>query len=510
MQNFYKPKGKFNFLGTLVIAISVAIVGSLLSFIYLIINEISPLAILCIFCALGFGVALGFVSVLLIKVFKIRNPLCAVIGLIIGCLIFSYFKWGLYVSRDFNSLYEEYKKYSPSDLADFSFFLDDNNELYSNSDIEEMADTLMSVTARQYIDIFYDGGASAYVADYGKELDMTLNDLESQSFYEFLYLDKVLDEDDIAGSLKAALKSDNFYDHYINNLERDEAALGSILTNPVKLWNDIKAINKEGRWSITSSSSSYSSSINNERQNIVKGIPLWIVWIGELFVICFIAIYIGYNKASSPFIESENKWALKYKNKFMLDAPMNYKAFKNELVVNSAAINNLPPIIVSKENIPFIEVELLHSSIYDENYINVSYRVISKKRNGSKTVSLAKYLKVDKAILYGLFTQANYDVPFSYTPNPATDGLMNNTQNAYGLTSENYAASPESYEEYKKSASYQEQNSSSQTNNTQSTADNNDMPTVDTSMLDQSSTPTMAELAKEERSSEDVYNELNS
>jgi hypothetical protein len=86
-------------------ALSIAVVGSLLSFVYLKINQINPIVILSILITFGFGALLGIIANFFIKKFKLRSPALAIIAVLIGGLIFTYFKWGLYV-------YWDCKKYS--------------------------------------------------------------------------------------------------------------------------------------------------------------------------------------------------------------------------------------------------------------------------------------------------------------------------------------------------------------------------------------------------------------
>ena len=92
----YKPSNKFSFPAFLLLILAVAVVGSLLSIPYLKINKINPIVYLSILIVVAFGFLLGLVANLLIKKFKIRNPMVVVLAVLIGGLMFTYFKWSLY------------------------------------------------------------------------------------------------------------------------------------------------------------------------------------------------------------------------------------------------------------------------------------------------------------------------------------------------------------------------------------------------------------------------------
>ncbi|NLZ46127.1 MAG: hypothetical protein GX896_05495 [Clostridiales bacterium] len=507
MQLFYKAKGKFNILGTILIAVSVAVVGCLVSYVYLFINNISPLIVLCVLTALGFGLLLGLVGAFFVKIFKITNPLCAVIGVIIGCLIFTYFKWALYVSNDYNdNIYENFKSISLSQYYyNFFHFYNEDGSLMTDEDIDEVAEYLQSTKAVVYYNDYYEGGSEAYVNDYGNLNDFTLTDLEVNNIYEFLGYDTILDDDDIPGSLKAAINLDSYYDYYFNYLGNEPVTLISCLKNPTKLWNDIKEINAYGRWTIGSSSSS--STYNNTDQsqnNRVKGIFLWLTWIGEIFIICIPAIWVAHDKASKPFISFENKWAKKYRTSFKLQAPNNYNAFKGELIYNSNAINNLAPELITRAGIPFIEVTLFHSSTYTENYITVTYRVISRNKNNNNnntSIVLAKYLKISQDTLYKMFRMFGYEVPFTYTPDP-------NAQ--YESSNINDIIQPADFNNSYNTDNTQVQSPSTSTNMSMNDMFNSaNLSNMPINTLNQQSTQSIEELQKNEPSSDDVFDELN-
>ena len=98
--NTYKPSNKFNFAGLLLIILGVAGAGCLVSLVYLKINKINPIVYLTILLTVGFGAIIGVVANFVIKKFKIRNAGMAMLAVLIGALIFTYFKWATYVYWD--------------------------------------------------------------------------------------------------------------------------------------------------------------------------------------------------------------------------------------------------------------------------------------------------------------------------------------------------------------------------------------------------------------------------
>ncbi len=108
--NTYKPSNKFNITGFLLIILAVSGAGCLLSAIYLKINQINPIVYLTILLTCGFGALIGLIANLIIKKFKIRNPGMAVLAVLIGALVFTYFKWALYISWDNQNTLQEGKE----------------------------------------------------------------------------------------------------------------------------------------------------------------------------------------------------------------------------------------------------------------------------------------------------------------------------------------------------------------------------------------------------------------
>ena len=67
MANVYKSNKGIMPAGLLAIAVAVSIAGCLLSFVYLKINQVCPVAELCGLIALGFGALMGGIAFFLIK-----------------------------------------------------------------------------------------------------------------------------------------------------------------------------------------------------------------------------------------------------------------------------------------------------------------------------------------------------------------------------------------------------------------------------------------------------------
>lgn len=106
-EKFYKPSNQFSFLGFLLLIISTAVVGSVLSIPYLYLNRVCPYIYLTILVACGYGLVLGLIAGKFIKALKLRNPSLAGFAMLIGGAIFTYFKWAFYVFMDL----EKYSDY---------------------------------------------------------------------------------------------------------------------------------------------------------------------------------------------------------------------------------------------------------------------------------------------------------------------------------------------------------------------------------------------------------------
>lgn len=417
MANVYKSKKGFMPLGMLAIAVAVSIAGCLLSFLYLKINQFSPNVWLCILVAVGFGALMGGIAYFLIKVMKIRNQLTALIGIIIGCLVFTVFKWALYVQWDNEKIMENNPKAWEYCQFYFDFTKDGTQygDICSDDEIRLIIAVMKDISAYDYLSEYYYGGASAYIKDLEKYngRKTTMEELKDTDSFEYFYGDYVKKGKEVE-SITTAYKmdTDEYFEDY---LDKDFSAMYYI-THPAEFWEYIEFVNGYGRWSISSSSSSYSATATTENNN-VKGIMLWIVWVGEILCMCIPAIVIAYGRADKPFIEFENDWAeLNASDGFMLRAPavvtMAGKTFK----ANPDSIFMYEHLNSRPGTASFLKLEIYHSKAYDENYANlVLMNFVPKNKNYSKSV-VAKQVSVSKDFVYRFFEHCGQDAPFVYTP----------------------------------------------------------------------------------------------
>lgn len=433
MAQFYKSKKSFMPLGMLAIALAVGVSGSLVSFLYLKINQVCPSIYLCILCAFGFGALMGGIAYFLISVMKIRSKASAIVGIILGCIIFTIFKWALYVQWDYEKYYyEPLKDEEAFRYFEFEYdFSNDDGTLMSDKDINNKIDEMKNKTAADYLG---ESGIEQYIS-YSKESGVdyfTKSELEGMSSFDFFY-DGYVDENDIVGSIKEAYKMDAF-EYYYEYLEAEDIKdVKFLLTHPGDFFDSIKSINEYGRWTIGSSRSSYSSINGNSttKNDNVKGIMLWIVWLGELLFICIPAVVIAANRADKPFIESEKAWAkLNDSDGLMLRAPAIPNSAAVAVKANPDAIFTYEHLPVRPGNAGFLKAEIYHSRNYDENYINLVLRSYNPKNRNYNSNILVKYLAVDKTFVYKLFKHCNQDVPFAYSAYEETLGQMETAQTA--------------------------------------------------------------------------------
>ena len=97
------------------VILATAIVGTALSVPYLFLIRVCPSAKLCVFITILYGIGLGYISAWLCKKFKIRNLAIATLGIFIGVLIYTYFKWAFFASYTYTSWF-------PDDLGPASYF----------------------------------------------------------------------------------------------------------------------------------------------------------------------------------------------------------------------------------------------------------------------------------------------------------------------------------------------------------------------------------------------------
>lgn len=476
MPQFYKSKRPIMPLGILAIAVAVGIAGSILSFVYLKINQICPIVYLSILCALGFGALMGLIAYGLIKIMKIHSAVSGCIGIILGCLIFTVFKWALYVQWDYEKYYYEPAK-DESAFTYYEFNYDFASYNGTGDESEASSYTLLpddqlkiAVTAMQNMSMYdyaesIEGDVDYYLSD-----GVTEQNLKNTTAFDYFY-DGYVKDSDVVGSIKKAYDS-NIYEYYYEYLKSEPIVdVAYLVSHPDYFWSSIKSINKDGRWTYTTRSryAPASSATSTE----VKGGILWAVWIGELLMICIPAIVIAVKRAEKPFIEYEKKWAeLNDSDAFMFKPPAIAAAAAQAIKADPQSLFAYERLTMRPGTAPYLKVQLYHSTDYSENYMNIVLRsYVPKNRNYTEKL-LVKYRYVDQGFVYKLFQMCGQDIPFSYTPAAASvPGKMEEV------------SSPEQYFSEK--------------------------PYGNAGEMDELVLPSASPIASDEKSDEDIYKELN-
>lgn len=434
MANVYKSRKGIMPLGLLAIAVAVGIAGCLLSFVYLKINEVCPSVYLCILIAFGFGAAMGGIAYFLIKVMKIRSKTTALLGVLIGCLVFTVFKWALYVQWDNEKIFKkipsawEYCEF----YCDFTYDGNVTSEPVEEEVVEYVISAMKEMTATEYLEEYYVGGTSAYIKDI-KEYNgttVTEKELEKVDSFTWFYGDFVKKGKEAESILNSYEMDTDEYFEYIGKYPD----VLYLITHPAEFFDNIKFINGYGRWTVGSSSSSITNA-NSGKNNNVKGIMLWIVWIGEIFVICIPAIVIACKRAEKPFIEFENEWAtLNESDGFMLKAPTVPAAAATAFKGNPECIFTYEHLLARPGNAPYVKLKLYHSKQYDENYASLCLYTFVPKNKKHAEKDLVKYVTVSKDFVYRFFQHCGQHIPFTYTPSytaPATAQAVNNPMDIF-------------------------------------------------------------------------------
>lgn len=217
-------------------------------------------------------------------------------------------------------------------------------------------------------------------------------------------LDKLLGKDKKSAQ-KSLEKSYtmNAYDYTYDYRDYDKTGLFDIIAHPSDLWNDIKSINKEGRWSYKSSHSS------RDNGSLVNGTILWIVW-GSEFILLLAFLVGGVRlKSKEPFIESEDDWA-EYKNlkgayKFMV--PEDIKSFKVSMEQSPYTLFDYQTAVT--QFLPtYMVIDCYVSKSGNENYLTVYQQTINPKNKNPDTKVLVKNLFVDGDFMNRLYSLANF------------------------------------------------------------------------------------------------------
>lgn len=167
----------------------------------------------------------------------------------------------------------------------------------------------------------------------------------------------------------------------------------SLILNPAALLSGILEINEVGTWSLSDS-------------NAVTGVFLAIVWLGEFLIISGIQICIMFDRPTEPFIESENRWAMKKESAVYL----RYFAVKDM----KSAIEQDPSVILSYVDDPavvapisHVRIDHFHSSDYSENYITVKEVQVKNAKNAKvEEKKVIKKLAVSRAYISDLYSKA--------------------------------------------------------------------------------------------------------
>lgn len=401
----YKPSNKFSVLGAVLMLLSMVAVGFLLSWLYLILTAWIPLIYLNILLAFGVSMGIGAIGSVFVKIYKMRAPKVALIISLLALLLVNYAKWAIYVARD-------YDKYVYDDMKDVS--ISKVSESYANlptneSEAKEMLTSFYTLKGYKISDFLSSvEGASSY----SSMLTVFGDDL-----YEFYTNIFGSTPEEILECCNKIRTSDmSFYD-YMFKYRNVELRNGFwFMTHPGNLFTDIKAINEVGRWTIRSHRFSNTDTENDN----VKGIMLWLVWIAELGVLMIPALIMIYKKASYPFIEQDNDWAVEEKPAptFMFDDPYPNQGtgvgiIKGDLMRDPNNLFNMTPVSVVQA-IPdkFYNITYCRSKYFDEIYVSVKHlAMVNARKNQRKTTDVITNLKVDADFLATLYGMFGYTVP---------------------------------------------------------------------------------------------------
>ncbi|MDR2531371.1 MAG: DUF2157 domain-containing protein [Oscillospiraceae bacterium] len=277
-------ESKVNPIGLLFLFAGTALAGSVLSFFYLWVNRVIPFIYLCVLAAVALGAVMGLVSAMIIKLFKIKTLALAITAVILGCLVFTCFKWALYVATDASSDISE----SYTEWYFFAFeddFLNSERVLYSDSELREIITDMREMSAYEYI-ITYGQEELWELSLWDKE---DLQILKDYTFYEYMGYYEYLSYGSVSDAVRVIIDEYNlswfsYYNHLLKYQDYPTAIY--YLTNPAQLINTIVRINNEGRWSY--SASSFPS--ENSTSTNIRGIILWLIWLVEFFIICGFAV----------------------------------------------------------------------------------------------------------------------------------------------------------------------------------------------------------------------------
>lgn len=428
---YYKPSNKFSPVGLVLMFISMIAVGVIVSWLYLIINSVIPLIYLNILLAAGVSAAIGFIGGRFIKIFKIRNPMAAIIVAVAALLCVNYVKWAIYVDRDNDKyVYDDMKDYTLSEYSSqinpipamYAYMITNSTEMSPEEaadaiyNVEEDGVKLMQEPLNKIEDLAKEQGydTSTMTAEQRAYFDSGI------TFWELLELDIFLgrDVDEIVESSKELANAGddtNTYEWVKEHGHRK--TVGYLLSHPSELFRSVKTINAVGRWSIKSHRY---SSLNDSNSSLVKGWMLWIVWFGELLMLTIPALMMIRESAQKPFIEAEDDWAIvdKPAPEFKFVDP--YPTQSNSPATAASSFTRDPDYLFSLEPLTslmavpdrFFFLTYCRSKYYDEIYATLTCSTLTNKaKNQRQNSVLVKDLRVDANFLATMFGRFHYQVP---------------------------------------------------------------------------------------------------
>ena len=393
----YKPSNKANPVGLIVLFAVMLFGGFAIYWVYEFIESWMPLIYLSILIALGAGLAIGALGNIVIKKFKIRSPMLAIIVSCIAILLATIGRWAVYCLRDFDKQFREPLEERKIDEASLGL-----NKVDPSSMSPERYDQFVKMMSL-ILDSFEVNGSdnnnyTDAIIDRTKMIS-GMKELFGTSYNEFLT------------NLKNCTDA---YQLYVKYLGLEEVTTMDMITHPGRMFKYIKMVNDQGRWNIKSHRYSLSSQEDSEP---VKGIFLWFVWLGELLMLTAPAIAMVYDTLKDPYIESENEWAITDKNapNFLFEDPNAGKGnsvamLKSEIMKNPENLFMLKPIgVISRIPEVYFKVTYKRSNFFDENYITIIHStLVNARKNERKNITVIKDMRVDAsyiATLYGLFEQ---------------------------------------------------------------------------------------------------------
>lgn len=407
---YYRPSKRFSAVGLIILVICYIVLGTALAWVYLWINRKCTIVILNVFAALGYGALMGFVGKMIVKKAKLRNPLVVLIGLLIGILGMTYLKWAMYDYYDYKMIADQYDEYTDSDIKsdmrsekaytlfemDYDFEEDEDYTFDDNWDI-------LQNNAYDYMNLLCLAGNTTLEEQFSES---QIDEMKDCTVYEWYYYDVLLGDtkEECKKNLEKAKELDGVdYIEYMG-LDMDDfiaeyygsytvPSFMEVVAHPGDLWADIKQINEEGRWSYSSSSSSYSSTTSNSEP--VKGVMLWIVWIAELFIINSFALAIAYAQSKEIFIEQDNDWAQTYDNNRLTFNPMNGNQLKTMLEMSGDSVTSLVPVAAtSLGGRPYLKLTFSHARDFSEVYLNAYSMTYNHKNRNYVSSKIFKGMKI--------------------------------------------------------------------------------------------------------------------